>query len=283
MQPASPSRGFRGVEQVLRTFSGARVVRVIHPPQQEIHEHRHDWPFLMLVGLGDFRECHEDGEARVAGPSAVLHPAGVCHANQIGEHGMETVSIEFQPDWLRSAGFDLALERSRAWLGGGVPVAARALSATFRNESATELEVSRATGAFLRAAMASKGEAEPGWLSDVVTMLDDVRPPSTVEIARRIRLCPAWLARAYLRSTGEGLHQTVRRKRVEKAMLLLRATDAPAAEIATTVGFCDQSHMNRAFRAFAGRTPLEVRAERVVLAGLAPCAAGIYGAPQASG
>ena len=36
----------------------------------------------------------------------------------------------------------------------------------------------------------------------------------------------------------------------------------PAAQVAAAAGFCDQSHMHRAFRGLVGRTPLEVRIER---------------------
>jgi len=83
-----------------------------------------------------------------------------------------------------------------------------------------------------------------------------------MDIARRLDLHPAWLARAYRHATGEGLHETVRRRRVEQACILLRRSDRPLAEIALAAGFCDQSHMNRGFRATLGRTPAQVRAEQ---------------------
>lgn len=60
---------------------------------------------------------------------------------------------------------------------------------------------------------------------------------------------------------GKGIGETMRRKRVERATSLLRCSDAPAAEIAVAAGFCDQSHMIRAFRGLIGRTPSQVRAE----------------------
>jgi AraC family transcriptional regulator len=56
---------------------------------------------------------------------------------------------------------------------------------------------------------------------------------------------------------------------VERAALLLRGGRAALAEVAVAAGFCDQSHMNRAFRAVLGRTPLEVRREAVLLGPLA--------------
>ena len=74
---------------------------------------------------------------------------------------------------------------------------------------------------------------------------------------------------AYRAWRGEGLAETARRLRVERAALLLRGSDAPLADIALAAGFCDQSHMNRAFRAVLDRTPLDVRLETALLQPLA--------------
>ena len=63
--------------------------------------------------------------------------------------------------------------------------------------------------------------------------------------------------------------ETVRRRRVERATVQLRASTAPLADIAAECGFCDQSHMNRAFRAVLGRTPLDVRREAPLIDALA--------------
>ena len=52
---------------------------------------------------------------------------------------------------------------------------------------------------------------------------------------------------------------------VEAAVILLESTDLHLAEIAADAGFCDQSHMNRAFRRFLGRTPAVARALRLGL------------------
>jgi AraC family transcriptional regulator len=97
--------------------------------------------------------------------------------------------------------------------------------------------------------------------------LSVAEPPSTLDLARRLDLHPAWLARAYRHFSGEGLAETARRHRVEQASALLRRTDLPLADIAHSAGFCDQSHMNRCFAAVLGRTPARVRTERLQPAG----------------
>jgi AraC-like DNA-binding protein len=88
-----------------------------------------------------------------------------------------------------------------------------------------------------------------------------------------LSLHPAWLARAYRAWRGEGIAETVRRRLVERAVLKLRSGGASLADVAAECGFCDQSHMNRAFRSVLGRTPLEVRREAALLRPLARTAA----------
>jgi AraC family transcriptional regulator len=90
-------------------------------------------------------------------------------------------------------------------------------------------------------------------------MLAGESPASTRSIAESLNLHPAWLARRYRQATGEGLHETLRRKRVERALTALRASDAPLAEVALDSGFCDQPHMNRCFRQVLGQSPQAYR------------------------
>ena len=256
---------FHGLELPLRTLSGARAVRVVHPEGQDIEEHRHDWPSLTLHALGAADEMYDGGEARISGPSAVLHPAGRPHADRISEAGLETVSVQFDPAWLRSAGATVHLDRTRCWSGGRVGAASQRLAAAWTNETAPESVLVQATHDFLTMALAETVETAPTWLDHVSRALEEDAPPSTRAIAGALDLNPAWLARAYRAAVGEGLQDTSRRKRVERAVALLRKTEDPASEIAVAAGFFDQSHMNRGFRQVLGRTPSRVRAERELL------------------
>jgi transcriptional regulator GlxA family with amidase domain len=85
--------------------------------------------------------------------------------------------------------------------------------------------------------------------------------PSTQELARELGMPAGWLAEAYRAAAGEGLRDTVRRRRVELATGLLRHSNRAGADIAATAGFCDQSHMIRALRTVLGRGPTQIRAE----------------------
>jgi transcriptional regulator GlxA family with amidase domain len=50
-------------------------------------------------------------------------------------------------------------------------------------------------------------------------------------------------------------HQYVLQERVAKARTLITRTNVRLAEVATTCGFADQSHLNRVFKRFTGVSP----------------------------
>lgn len=62
------------------------------------------------------------------------------------------------------------------------------------------------------------------------------------------------LIRLFRNHTGLPPHTYLSQLRVNKAVELLR-NGRPAADVAATCGFCDQSHMTRTFRRFLGVTP----------------------------
>jgi AraC family transcriptional regulator len=262
--PAAPSSGeeprpIHGLETEIRRFSGARAVRIADRSRSRVEEHSHDWPILSLYIMGGQTKRHEDGEHRIDGPSAVLHASRAPHANIVGENGLEQLDIEFDPAWLGGARKEAG--KVRCWIGGPVAAAARALAAQWRLPSQSEPELRRSTRRFLDHALAAGDTRRPAWLDQVRNSLSVDRPLRTVDIARELGLNAAWLAQAYRAAAGEGLRETLQRRRVEKAVSLLDAGGA-SADIAAATGFCDQSHMIRAFRRTLGRTPSQVRAER---------------------
>jgi AraC family transcriptional regulator len=196
------------------------------------------------------------------GPSAVLHPAGRPHADRVHGPGLETLTIEFDPAWLRFHGVCTRLDRSLAWSGGLVGLAARRLSSQLVRPASCGETIGRATAEFLNSAFNTEPLRPPQWVERASECIAAGSATSTLELARQLDLHPAYLTRSYRIATGEGLAESWRRRRVEQASAMLRRTELPLAEIAAAAGFCDQSHMNRCFSAVLGRTPLRVRAER---------------------
>jgi AraC family transcriptional regulator len=175
---------------------------------------------------------------------------------------LETLTIEFDPAWLKLHGFARKLDRSLLWTGGSVGLASRRLSALLAAGTSDEVVVGRAAAQFLDFALSAEPHAAPAWTADVHERLSGEEPIAVTELARKLDLHPAYLARAYRGAMGEGVGETRRRRRVERASTLLRETMLPLAEIAVAAGFFDQSHMNRCFSIVLGRTPLQVRRER---------------------
>ena len=70
------------------------------------------------------------------------------------------------------------------------------------------------------------------------------------------------LAHLLKATTGQTLLQHVKRLRTEEARRLLENTTLSCAEIASELGFADQSHFTRHFREVAGITPAQYRRSR---------------------
>lgn len=75
------------------------------------------------------------------------------------------------------------------------------------------------------------------------------------EMADMLGLSESWFAHAYRQSRGVGPHRALQTLRVETAQRLLREGDDSIAGIGARVGFADQAHLTRAFRAVTGQPP----------------------------
>jgi AraC family transcriptional regulator len=233
-----------------------------------VPSHGHDNALLQLMVLGGYRDDGDGGAARVEGPAAVFFPAGSAHEFAVGPTGLATVVIEFDGAWLRRSLGRRPDGRLRHWTGGGIAAEASRLA---RLWLAAEGPISRRFALteqlLVRALRAPAPRPRPYWLEVVEAELAAERTPATETLARRVGVSSPWLARAYRHWRGEGIGEVRRRRRLEAAALLLERDDAGLADVAIAAGFCDQSHMTRAFKQQLGRTPAAIRSARLGLAG----------------
>nr|WP_242050579.1 AraC family transcriptional regulator [Oculatella sp. FACHB-28] len=75
------------------------------------------------------------------------------------------------------------------------------------------------------------------------------------EIAAIAQLSPYHFLRLFKQSTTLTPHQYILQRRVERAKSLLQHSELSIAQIATRVGFADQSHFTRCFKRALGMTP----------------------------
>jgi AraC-like DNA-binding protein len=92
------------------------------------------------------------------------------------------------------------------------------------------------------------------------------RPLDIPAIARVAHVSPAHFSRQFRATFGETPHRYLQRRRVERAMELLRETDRPVTEICFDVGFNSLGTFSRTFREVVGEPPSSYR-ERFAGAG----------------
>lgn len=79
-------------------------------------------------------------------------------------------------------------------------------------------------------------------------------------LARVAHTSPAHFSRQFRATFGETPHRYLQRRRVERAMELLRETDDPVTEICFDVGFNSLGTFSRTFRDIVGESPSSYRA-----------------------
>lgn len=87
-------------------------------------------------------------------------------------------------------------------------------------------------------------------------------PLSLRDLATASGISISLLAKLFVHHTGSSPHAYIIGKRVERARQLLQATDMPIAQVATEVGFADQSHLTKALKRLTGQTPGRLRPGR---------------------
>lgn len=98
---------------------------------------------------------------------------------------------------------------------------------------------------------------------DIVTFVDenDTGSLTMKELAEIFHYNQKYLGRQFKQVTGLSLNLYICRRKVERAMELLRTTDSCITEIASSVGFENISYFNRSFRRFAGVSPTMYRSK----------------------
>jgi AraC-like DNA-binding protein len=95
-------------------------------------------------------------------------------------------------------------------------------------------------------------------------------------LAGSVHLSRAHFIRSFRAAFGEPPHRYLQRRRLERAMALLRETDRPVTEICLDVGFSSLGTFSRTFRAIVGTSPSAYR-EREQAAPRAAIRAGVPG------
>lgn len=91
------------------------------------------------------------------------------------------------------------------------------------------------------------------------------QPLDVPALARIAHVSPAHFARTFRATFGETPHRYLQRRRVERAMFLLRETGGSITDICFQVGFGSPGTFSRTFRDIVGRSPRAYRKETAAL------------------
>ncbi|MFF0066204.1 helix-turn-helix domain-containing protein [Streptomyces sp. NPDC005279] len=87
------------------------------------------------------------------------------------------------------------------------------------------------------------------------------QPLDVPALARIAHVSQAHFTRTFRATFGETPHRYLQRRRVERAMFLLRETDRSVTDICFQVGFGSPGTFSRTFRNIVGRSPRTYRKE----------------------
>ncbi|WP_206443340.1 helix-turn-helix domain-containing protein [Candidatus Protofrankia californiensis] len=88
---------------------------------------------------------------------------------------------------------------------------------------------------------------------------DYAKPLDIPALARIAFVSPAHFIRAFRTTFGETPHRYLQRRRVERAMALLRETDRSVTDVCFDVGFTSLGTFSRTFHAVVGESPSSYR------------------------
>ena len=112
------------------------------------------------------------------------------------------------------------------------------------------------------------------------TYAEELNVPKLAEIAC---VSEAHFIRGFRAAFGETPHRYLQRRRVERAMFLLRETERSVSEICLDVGFTSLGTFGRTFREIVGESPTTYREEAADLRAVPACFAKAWTRPSSFG
>ena len=92
------------------------------------------------------------------------------------------------------------------------------------------------------------------------------QPLDVAALARLAHVSPAHFTRTFRATFGETPHRYLQRRRIERAMFLLRETERSVTDICFQVGFGSPGTFSRTFHEIVGRSPRAYRRQAATVA-----------------
>lgn len=236
-----------------RSVAGVQF-RLLNAIEMEIEPHVHEDSHLIFVLTGNYITNAENAPRVSSGPILVDNPAGTAHRDRFLGPGGRFVAINLPLTAAREGravserspyviARMILIAQEIALDAGGLPLEEVAAGLIHRDEpNVTE-------------------KLRPTWLDRVFEMIMDTPAGelSLDDLASIAEVHPVHLARSFRRYFGLTAGQMLRARQFEQACVKLDQKRDGIAEIASDLGFCDQSHFSHFFKRRSGTSPLAYR------------------------
>jgi len=231
------------------------------PASNRVAPHEHAEPVAFVVVSGAFTGSVDRRVYHCSSGDFALLPGNVRHAAEIGDRGVSSLVVS-------AASGDFGDVLGGAVPAFGVITGARVRTICWRlgvewstRDDAAPLAVEHHLAElFDLAAHGDPAEIHvglPAGLRRARELLEEslFRTPRLDEVAAQAGMSRAHLTRTFRRAFGCSVGAFLRRRRLDRAALMLRDTGRPINDVALEMGFYDQSHFTGAFRRWIGCSP----------------------------
>ena len=249
-----------------RELAGFTLAETLYPSGLTMPRHTHEQARFGLVLQGGYSERYGQRVRTCAPAMLVFHPPDEDHAVQFQNCESRIFDVQFKAGWLEhirqhTTALDTSCELSK---GQATQLAAK-LYREFREDDASALTleglVLEILGIVTRRTSTSE-RRPPHWLERAREILHAhyAENPAASSVATEVDAHPVHLAREFRRHYRCTMGEYMRRLRVERACRMLEDSALPLSQIASALGFYDQSHFSRVFKRQTGLPPAAYRA-----------------------
>lgn len=259
---------FGSIHRATLDAGGLRISSAVFPPHLRLRPHSHEWDCISIVLEGWLDGSFHGRRYESPATSVQTIPADAVHEDTFADRPTRTVIVEAEPDVGETFGrYGVRLDEIRYLRDAGfAAIALRMASELETADTASPLAVEGLVlELFALLARQTNGETAvgrpPAWLSKARAYVHAhfAEALSTRELATKVGVHPAHLAREFRRHYGLAIGGYVRRLRLDWATARLATSDEPIAAIAYDARFANQSHFTRLLKRHTGLTPARYR------------------------
>ena len=236
----------------------AVLSEVNHDAPRTLPEHDHALAYFCMLISGDYVETIAGREFNYELFEVGFHPARTPHRDAIGHSGGRFLCLEVRSEPLTAA--EVRIHDAPALLPSDVSLQLlrtyRCFSAGLLSPLVLESVVWELCGDQSDQTPVPE-RRYPRWVRQCLDLVEDecASALTLTDVAARVGVHPVHLSREFRRRFHQTLGEYAHKVRVRRACAMMKRETTPLALVASSVGFADQSHFCRVFKALVGCTP----------------------------